>query len=341
VSKELASSVAGTSARRVVLVASPGVPLFELSIAAEVFGIDRHDLVPNWYDFSIVGVDEPATRIAHGITVPAGAGLRALRDADTVIVPACADVQRCPDDALVAALRDADNRGARIAAICTGSFVLAEAGLLDGRRATTHWMHAAALTSRYPGVHVDPTVLYVFDGVWTSAGSAAGVDMCLELVRQDHGAAIANEVARRIVTPPHRAGGQAQYIRPTQTARGGPRRDVQEWARRHLADITIVGMAQYARVSQRTLNRQFHAETGMSPQHWLQHARLDTAAELLENTTLTVEAVARRVGLGTATNLRTRFTGVYGVPPGHYRRTFTTAHPAAARRGAARAGGSD
>jgi AraC family transcriptional activator FtrA len=306
---------------RVVCVASPGVPVFELAIATEVFGIDRRDLTSDWYDFAITGAEPGAVTIAHGITVPAGPGLDALAEADTIVVPACADLHAHAPTALLDALRAAHARGARIASICSGSFVLAEAGLLNGRRATTHWMHASELVKRYPAVDVDPAVLYVHDGVWTSAGSAAGLDMCLELVRQDHGSAVANEVARRVVTPPHRDGGQAQYIRHA-IAATAPGRDVQEWTRGHLADVTVADMARYNGVSTRTLNRQFRESTDLSPQAWLQRLRLDSAAELLETSDMAVAAIARRVGLGTDTNLRARFTAAYGLPPARYRRTF-------------------
>jgi AraC family transcriptional regulator, transcriptional activator FtrA len=287
-----------------------------------VFGTDRRDLTPDWYEFAIVGVEGPDTRIEHGMTVPSGAGLDGLADADTVVVPACAQIHGRAPAALLAALRAAHARGARIAAICSGSFVLAEAGLLDGRRATTHWMYTDELARRHPTVEVDPAVLYVHDDVWTSAGSAAGLDMCLELVRRDLGAAIANEVARRTVTPPHRDGGQAQYVRAVPDPTGTPRPDVLEWARRNLAEATVSAMAGHAGVSARTLNRQFRGLTGQSPQTWLQRLRLDTAAELLESTDLTVQAIAHRVGLGTAANLRMRFSDTYGVPPTRYRRTF-------------------
>lgn len=316
------SATSGSRRHRVVLVASPGVPLFEFAIAVEVFGIDRRDLTPDWYEFTITGLGQGNVTIGHGLTLPADAGLEALRHADTVVIPACADLHTDAPEPLLEALRDAHDRRARIAAICSGSFVLAAAGLLDGRRATTHWTHADEMRRRYPSVEVDPTVLYVHDDVWTSAGSAAGLDMCLELVRQDHGTAIANELARRIVTPPHRDGGQAQYIRHHRTAITMPGRDVQEWARRNLADATVAGMADYACVSQRTLNRRFHERTGVSAQAWLQHARLEAAAEQLETTDLTIDTIAQRVGLGSATNMRAQFTNTYSVPPGQYRRTF-------------------
>lgn len=319
---DMGKEFASARRHRVVLVVSPGVPLFEFAIAAEVFGTDRRHLTPDWYEFTIAGVDEPGTKIAHGLIVPSGPGLAALRRADTVIVPACRDVHARAPAPLLDALRQAHTGGARIAAICSGSFVLAEAGLLAGRRATTHWMHAAELAARYPDVTVDPSVLYVHDDVWTSAGSAAGLDMCLALVRQDHGAAVANEVARHVVTPPHRAGGQAQFIRSTEVAAAPPGHDVQDWARSNLAEVTVIDMARYAGVSQRTLNRRFRDRVRMSPQEWLQRTRLDAAAEHLETTDLTVDAIARRVGLGSATNLRAHFTNTYGVPPAQYRHTF-------------------
>ena len=306
---------------RVVLVASPGVPLFEFAIAAEVFGDHRRHLTPDWYEFMIAGVDQPGTEIARRISVPA-AGLAALGRADTVIVPACANVHGRAPAALLDARRRAHKRGARIAGICSGSFVLAEAGLLAGRRATTPLLLADELAKRYPDIAVDPAVLYVHDDVWTSAGSAAGLDMCLELVRHDLGAAVANQVARHIVTPPHRAGGQAQYVRTTRVDADPSRHDVQEWARNNLADATVSDMARYAGVSQRTLNRRFRDRDGMSPQEWLQRVRLDVAAEHLETTTMTVDTIARRVGLGSATNLRAQFSTAYGVPPAHYRQTF-------------------
>lgn len=307
---------------RVVLVASPGVPLFELAIPAEVFGADRRDLTPRWYDFELVAT-APRTDIGHGLQVPAGRGLEALAEADTIVVPACADVHGQAPSGLIGALRHAACRGARLASICSGAFVLAQAGLLDDRRATTHWMHAEELAARYPRVRVDPKVLYVHDQVWTSAGSAAGLDMCLEIVRQDHGAAVANEIARRVVTPPHRHGGQAQYVHAPAHVRT-PDPDIEAWARQNLATTSVTDLARQAGVSARTLHRQFLARTGRSPQEWLQGERVRAAAELLETTGLTTAAIARRVGLGTPTNLRARFASSYGVSPAEYRRTFTT-----------------
>lgn len=306
---------------RVVLVASPGVPVFELAAACEIFGTNRTDITSEWYDFELVAT-APRTEISLGIQVPQGRGVAACADADTVIVPACANVHAGAPPELLGALRSAYARGARIVSLCSGAFVLAEAGLLDRRRATTHWMHAAELAARYPTARIDPAVLYVYDGVWTSAGSGAALDLCLELVRQDHGAGAANEVARRVVVPPHRDGGQAQYIRPRPAVVPTEFARVQDLARRNLPGVTVVSLARHAGVSTRTLNRQFRRATGTSPQEWLQRERIYAAQELLETTSLTVAAVATRVGLGTATNLREQFSTLVGTTPGAYRKTF-------------------
>jgi AraC family transcriptional activator FtrA len=307
---------------RVVTVATPGVPVFELGIAAEIFGTDRSDLTPDWYDFSLITPGEEPLVIGHGLTVPPGPGLAAVGEAHTVVIPACVDVHDDVPEDLADALRDAHARGARIVSLCSGAFVLAHAGLLDGRRATTHWMHAAELARRFPLVRVEAAALYLRDGdIWTSAGSAAAMDLCLEIVRQDHGRAVANEVARRVVTPPHRAGGQAQYLRYHRDRTAEPV-DVTDWVRENLARATVASMAQHAGVSQRTLVRRFHETTAGSPQAWLMRERLSVAQELLESTDLTVETVAARVGLGSAANLRARFTAAFGTGPGQYRRAF-------------------
>lgn len=243
-----------TDRYRVVVVATQDVPIFELAIPCEVFGIDRRDLTPNWYAFELVAAASEITT-GQGLVVPAGRGLAALTDADTIIVPACASVHAAAPPALLAALVAAHERGARIASVCSGAFVLAEAGLLDGRRATTHWMHAGELAARYPQIDVDPSVLYVHDGPWTSAGSAAALDMCLELVRLDHVSAVANEVARRIVVPPHRSGGQAQYMRAVPTPTGSDLAETLDWARHNLDTVTITTIAARAGTSARTLHR--------------------------------------------------------------------------------------
>lgn len=318
----LASMRKKSATHRVIVVATPRAPVFELGVACEVFGIDRSDLTPAWYDFELVGT-ETQTMLAHGLTVPEGRGLPSLAEADTIVVPACASIHDDPPAGLAEAIATAHQRGARIASICSGAFVLAASGILDGRQAATHWMHADELARRYPRVRVNSSALYLHDDrIWTSAGSAAGLDLCLELVRQDFGAAITNEVARRVVTPPHRAGDQAQYIRRTPTNDPANIARLHQWARENLTDVSVATLAARAGVSERTLNRLFCASTQMTPQGWLQRERLTAAQELLETTNLTLEVIARRVGLGTPANLRAHFTTTFGVSPRTYRDTF-------------------
>ncbi|WP_051299588.1 GlxA family transcriptional regulator [Arthrobacter castelli] len=306
---------------RVVAVALPGVPVFELASAIEILGTDRSDITDDWYDFELVASGDAVT-IGGGLLAPSGRGLAAFVDADTVIVPACANVHGASPPHVLDALRAAHRRGTRIVSLCSGAFVLAEAGLLSGRRATTHWMHADLLAHRYPDVQVDASALYVEDdGIWTSAGSAAAIDLCLELVHADLGASIANEVARRVVTAPHRNGGQAQFIR-------SPRRvssddaDIHSWARAHLDTATVAAMATHGRISHRTLVRRFKSRTNLTPQQWLRRERLTAAQELLESSHLTIEAIARQAGFGSAANLRAQFTRTFGVAPSAFRSTF-------------------
>ncbi|MGH3239361.1 MAG: GlxA family transcriptional regulator, partial [Spirillospora sp.] len=257
-------------------------------------------------------------------------GLDALADADTVVIPACANVLDDQPPDLVEAVRAAHENGARIVSLCTGAFVLAAAGLLDGRPATTHWMHADQLADRYPKVRVDASVLYIDDGdILTSAGTAAGLDLCLHVVRADHGAAVASALAKRLVMPAHRPGGQAQYIDANAAApvhnadELGPLLD---WARRRLHEpLTVTTLARHANVTTRTLIRRFHAATGTTPMAWLRGIRIDHARELLETTSLPVDQIAERSGLGSPANLRHHFTRVVGVPPTTYRRTFSGA----------------
>lgn len=313
-----------SDSHRIAVVATAEVPLFELAIPCEVFGIDRQELTPRWYTFELVALED-GVQTSQGLAVPIGRGLKAVADADTVIIPACASIHAAAPTELLTALVAAHARGARIASLCSGAFVLAEAGLLDGRRATTHWMHAAELANRYRQVTVDPTVLYVHDDIWTSAGSAAALDMCLELVRVDHGSAVANEVARRIVVPPHRSGGQAQYIRPRAAPASTDLAGTLDWARLHLNTVTVAAIADRAGTSSRTLHRTMTRLTGGSPQDWLLRERLQSAQELLEATDLTIEAIASRTGLGSAANLRSHFANTIGVPPSAYRTTFAAA----------------
>jgi transcriptional regulator GlxA family with amidase domain len=249
--------------------------------------------------------------------------LAALRRADTIVVPACSDD---PPPALLDALRRAHRRGARILSLCTGAFTLAAAGLLDGRRATTHWAHADELAARYPAVQVDPSVLYVDDGdILTSAGTAAGVDLCLHVIRLDYGAEVANAVARRMVVPPHRDGGQAQFVDTPVPEQSGsePFADTLEWLQHHLDDvITVEDLARRAAVSPRTFARRFRATTGTTPHQWMVRQRVLLAQRLLETTDAPIEAVAQLSGFGSATNLRQHFQRQVRTSPLAYRRTF-------------------
>ena len=306
---------------RVVTVALPGVPVFELASAMEIFGTDRSDITEDWYHFELVASEDNVT-IGGALTAPRGRGLAAFDDADTVIVPACADVHESGPPHVLDALRAAHARGTRIVSLCSGAFVLAEAGLLSGRRATTHWMHAELLAQRYPDIQVDASALYVHDdGIWTSAGTAAAIDLCLELVHADLGATVANEVARRVVTAPHRNGGQAQFIRHPRRVSSDDA-DIHSWARANLQSATVAAMAIHGGMSQRTLVRRFKSRTNLTPQQWLQRERLSAAQELLESSTLTIEAIARQAGFGTAANLRAQFTRTFGVAPSAFRSAF-------------------
>ncbi|MFE2481040.1 helix-turn-helix domain-containing protein [Streptomyces sp. NPDC059389] len=310
----------------VALAVTSGVPHFELAAACDVFGVDRSDLADPWYEFVLCG--PPSVPVGGRFRVEPDAGLDRLVRADTVIVPACADLEADPPAELVEAVRAAHEAGARVASLCTGAFVLAAAGLLDGRRATTHWLHAAALAAKYPRVEVDPDVLYVDDGsVLTSAGKAAAMDLCLHLVRLDHGSAVANQVARRLVVPPHRAGGQAQFVTtPVPEPREHPLESLLAWTMARLDQpLTVEDLARRANMSSRHLARVFTDVTGTTPLRWLLAQRIHRAQELLETTDETVGTIATATGMGTDATLRRHFNRTVGVPPDAYRRTFRTA----------------
>jgi AraC family transcriptional activator FtrA len=300
----------------VALAATDGMLSFELTIASEVFGDDPR------YDFAVCGT--APVRVGRFLLEPDD-GLDRLARAGTVLVPGWADVDVDPPADLLAAVRAAHAAGARVASLCTGAFVLAAAGLLDGLRATTHWAHTDVLTARFPRVTVDPDVLYVDNGqVLTSAGKAAAMDLCLHLLRADHGPAAANAVARRLVVPPHRAGGQAQYVAAPVPARDDhPLAALLPWITARLDQpLTVEDLARQAKVSTRHLTRHFHAATGTTPLQWLLTQRIRRAQELLEKTDAPVERIAASVGMGTATTLRRHFNRTVGVPPDMYRRTF-------------------
>jgi transcriptional regulator GlxA family with amidase domain len=254
-------------------------------------------------------------------------GLDAVAQADTVFIPGYREPATTePPAAVVGALLAAHERGTRLAAISTGAFALAATGLLDGKRATTHWHYTKALARRHPLVRVDENVLFVDEGdVLTSAGAASGIDLCLHLVRRDHGVGLSNHVARRLVAAPYRSGGQAQYVpRSVPEPLGEVFARTREWALEHLAEpLTLEALARNARVSARTFSRRFVEDTGYTPMQWVLRARVDLARELLERTELGVEQIAVRVGLGTGANLRLHFQRILGTSPTEYRHTFS------------------
>ena len=301
-----------------------GTTQFEFATAYEVFGVDRSYLTPDWYSFKICAADPPPVRTEAGLLIDTPYGLDDIATADTVIVPAAVTEPEQHHE-LLAALRKAYDNGARIASICTGAFMLAAAGLLDGKRATTHWAHSAELAARYPEIDVDPNVLYVQDGrLFTSAGTAAGIDLCLHLVRQDFGVDVANAVARRMVVPPHRDGGQAQYVdAPLPKCDSETLGPLLDWALARLDEpLTLPDLARQANISVRTLVRRFTAATGTTPLQWVLAQRVRRAQHLLESSDEPVERIASLAGFGTAANLRQHFTRTVGVAPMHYRRTF-------------------
>jgi AraC family transcriptional regulator, transcriptional activator FtrA len=305
---------------------SDGMPIFEAAVPCEVFGIDRSELASPWYRFSVVGLGSDSVRVASWFLLTAGDNRADLDRADTLIVPACANVHETQPPELVAAVRAAYDRGARILSICSGAFVLAAAGILDGRRATTHWMHARELAQRYPEVNVDPAVLYIEDNnVITSAGTAAAIDACLHMVRVDHGAGVAAELARRLVTPPHRQGGQAQYSRPEQPPTDNWLAPLLDWTDEHLhGSLMTADLAAHAHVSIRTLERRFTHSLGTSPLQWLLQLRIRRAQQLLEATDQPVDWIATSCGFGSPASMRAHFAKSIGVSPGAYRRTFRT-----------------
>jgi AraC family transcriptional activator FtrA len=311
----------------VVALAYDGLCAFEFSCAAEVFGLPRPELGPGWYRFETSAAKGRKVSAQYGISVRVDGGLERLVAAGTVVVPGWQGINVPVPASIIDALRAAHANGARLLSICSGSFVLAAAGLLDGKRATTHWRYADELHRRYPRIHVDPDVLYVDEGqILTSAGSAAGLDLCLHLVRRDYGPAIANQVARRLVIPPHRDGGQAQFLeRPVHKLERGSLSELMDKARRRLdKPLRIAELARLAAMSERTFMRCFRAATGMSPGDWITRMRVDRARELLESTALSIDRIASRTGLGTSTTLRHHFRRKVGVSPLEYRRRFSS-----------------
>ncbi|GAA4199668.1 transcriptional regulator FtrA [Streptosporangium oxazolinicum] len=314
---------------RVVALVLPPQSTFELACAAEVFGVRRPGL-PVRYEFEVCAEHPGQMPTLAGYDMAVTAGLAALDAADTVVIPGWQRPDTPASPAVVRALRLAHRRGARTVAICSGAFLLAQAGLLDHRRATTHWRMAAELAARFPDVQVDPDTLYIDHGdVATSAGTAAGIDLCLHLVRADQGAAYAAQVARHMVMPPHREGGQLQYAAPPPTGHPpGSLAPVLDWVTERLHEpLSADDLASRAGVSPRTLARRFAEQLGVSPGQWLLGKRIAAAQALLEETDLPVEAIAVRVGLSSATNLRRRFHRALRTTPTAYRRAFRGGAP--------------
>ncbi|EMN1928036.1 transcriptional regulator FtrA [Burkholderia ambifaria] len=308
----------------VVALAYDRLCTFEFGCVVELFALERPELGVDWYRFAVCASEPGPVRAAGGITVAAPYRLATLDRADTIVIPGWRDPDELPPEPLLKKLRAAHRRGARLCSICSGVFVLAAAGVLDGLTVTTHWRYAERLQARYPALRVNPDALYVDEGqIVTSAGSAAGLDMLLHLVRRDHGGAIANRVAQRLVLPPHRDGGQAQFV-PRPVAPGGGDRLAKliDWMRAHAAEPhTLASLAAQAAMSTRTLQRQFADATGMSPLTWLIRERVNIAKDMLEtHPALSLAQIAARSGFGSEESLRRHFRRVAATSPAAYRR---------------------
>ncbi len=318
------------------MIVDTGSNPFEMGVATELFGLRRPELDRPWYDFALCAAGGEAVMHAGLFTMSGIADLSAAERADTVIVPNRPDPDEDPAPEVLAAVRAAASRGARLVGLCTGAFTLAAAGVLDGRRATMHWRWAEAFRASFPRVHLEPDVLFVDDGdVLTSAGSAAALDLGLHLVRRDHGAEIANAVSRRLVFAVHRDGGQRQFIeRPMPDIPDGSLAALLDWARERLDEpLTVPALAARAAVSPATLHRRFQAELGTTPLAWLTAERVELACRIIERGEARLDAVARATGLGTPANLRAQLRRRTGLSPSAYRRRFAAAERAAERRG--------
>ena len=312
---------------------------FEFGVVCEVFGTDRTEDGLPAYDFAVVAGEDGPLRSEHGLTLAGVAGLDLLVDADLVVVGAIDERLRegTLDDLpepLLQALRAAAARGTRVLSVCTGAFVLGAAGLLDGRRCTTHWRHSDELARCFPAAIVDRDVLYVdADPVMTSAGTAAAIDACLYLVRKEQGAKIANQIARRMVVAPHRDGGQAQFVEQPLHRESDTLAEVIEWMEHHLdQQVAVAELASLAHMSPRTFARRFVQETGTTPLRWLTGQRILFAQQLLEDTDDDVDQVARKTGFGNATAFRHHFRAQRSTTPQAYRKAFRAATPAIPKR---------
>jgi AraC family transcriptional regulator, transcriptional activator FtrA len=312
----------------VVAVAYDRLCTFEFGCVVELFALHRPELGVPWYRFAVCSVETGRLRAAGGITVSAPHSLKILERADTIIIPGWRDADEVPPPQLTKKIRAAHARGARVCSICSGVFVLAAAGILDGRTVTTHWRYVERLQQRYPALRVQPNALYVDEGrVVTSAGSAAGLDMLIHLVRRDYGPGIANRVAQRLVIPPHRDGDQAQYIpRPVARETAGRLSRLLDWIRANLDAVhSVASLARRASMSPRTLLRHFKQATGLAPGEWLLRERIALAREMLESGRVPVSQVVDRAGFGSAESFRRHFRLQVGASPSVYRRRFMRA----------------
>jgi transcriptional regulator GlxA family with amidase domain len=310
----------------VAVFAYEGVSTFGLGVTAEVFGCDRKGQGIPRYEYSLAAAEPGVIRTDVGVPIVVDSGVERLSSADLAVVVCWDEIDTRPPESVLTALRTVVDRGGRVLSQCTGAFVLAAAGLLDGRRATTHWKYAAELAGRYPGVEVDPGVLYVDEGqVITSAGTAAGIDACLHVIRLEHGAAVANEIARHMVVAPHRDGGQAQFVPVLvdDTADGPDLASLRDWTLKHLREpLTVADLARQVHMSPRTFARWFAAHAGTTPHQWLTSQRLTQAQELLERTDQGVEQIAVDCGL-TPMMLRRHFSRRWGITPQAYKHRFS------------------
>ena len=313
-------------ANTVAVIAFNGISPFHLAVPCAIFGEDRTSAGIPRFELLVCAAEDGVLQTTAGFSIETRHGLNELSKAATIIVPSWRDPAEQPSQALLDALRQASQHGARIVGLCLGSFVLAAAGLLDGRPATTHWLWADELARRYPLIRVNPDVLYVDDGeIITSAGTAAGIDCCLHILRRQYGAKIANDVARRMVVPPHRQGGQAQYIQ--QPVRKNSAMDhfaeVLDWARGNLdKPLSLDMLAERARMSRRTFTRRFRQAMGNTVGEWLLSQRLSLSQQLLETTDSSIELIAERAGFGSTASLRQHFNQTFKISPSNYRREF-------------------
>ncbi|HDR2832917.1 TPA: transcriptional regulator FtrA [Enterobacter mori] len=317
------------SPARVVVLAYDGLCTFEFGVAVEIFGLPRPEMGESWYRFAVAGVDEGELRATGGIRILADGDLSLLERADLILVPGWRGIDAAVPDALCDALRRASARGCQLLSICSGVFVLAATGLLNGRKATTHWRYIEALKTRYPAIDVVEDVLYQDEGdILTSAGSAAGIDLCLHVVRRDYGMEAANRVARRLVIPPHRDGSQTQQLsRPVAQLRESQRLgQLFDFLHQHQALAhTVDSLARRVGMSQRTFLRRFQDATGTTPTRWLLNERLLRAKDYLENSKLSIDSIAEQTGFGQAATLRHHFRQHYALSPARYRKQFARA----------------